>query len=114
MRLELTGRHIEITPALRKLVDAKIRRLDRLLNSRALSAQAVLTLEKNRHRADVTLHARGETFLHGYGASASWETSVGQAIDKLTQQAQKVKGKLQARKRRAAKTPASRRRATRR
>jgi putative sigma-54 modulation protein len=100
MRLELTGRHIEITPALRRLVDTKLAKLERVLNDSALSAQAVLTQEKHRHRADITLHARGEKFLHGVGSSGSWEASVGAAIEKITQQAQKVKGKWQERKRR--------------
>ena len=102
MRLELTGRHIEITPVLRRLVDIKLAKLERLLNDSAVSAQAVLTREKHRHRADITLHARGEKFLHGVGNSGSWETSVTEAIDKITQQAQKVKGKWQERKRRGA------------
>ncbi len=100
MRLELTGRHVEITPTLRRLVDTKLARLERLLNHRALSAQAVLTREKHRHRADITLHARGEKFLHGVGDSGSWETSLALAIDKIAQQASKVKGKWQERKRR--------------
>jgi putative sigma-54 modulation protein len=98
MRLELTGRHIDITPGLRRLVEGKLGKLERLLNDRAVSAHAVLTREKHRHRADITLHARGEKFLHGVGASAAWEASVGQAIEKLTQQALKLKGKYQARK----------------
>ena len=102
MRLELTGRHIEITPVLRRLVDTKLAKLERLLNDSAVSAQAVLTREKHRHRADITLHARGEKFLHGVGNSGSWETSLTEAIDKITQQAQKVKGKWQERKRRGA------------
>ena len=72
MRLELTGRHVDIT-ALRRLVDTKLAKLERLLNDSAVSAQAVLTREKNRHRADITLHARGEKFLHGVGESGSWE-----------------------------------------
>jgi putative sigma-54 modulation protein len=100
MRLELTGRHVEITPALRRLVDAKLVKLDRLLNASAVSAQAVLTLEKNRRRADITVHTRGEKFLHGDGASNSWAASVGEAIDKISQQALKIKGKWQGRKRR--------------
>ena len=100
MRLELTGRHTEITPVLRRLVDAKLAKLERLLNDSAVSAQAVLTREKHRHRADITLHTRGEKFLHGVGNSGSWETSVTEAIDKITQQAQRVKGKWQERKRR--------------
>ena len=99
MRLELTGRHVDITPTLRRLVDTKLAKLERMLNDSAVSAQAVLTREKYRHRTEITLHARGEKFLHGVGNSAAWETSVSQAIDKITQQAQKVKGKWQERRR---------------
>jgi putative sigma-54 modulation protein len=102
MRLELTGRHVDITPTLRRLVEAKLAKLERLLNDSAVSAQVVLTREKHRHRADITLHARGEKFLHGVGTTSSWEESLANAIDKLCQQAQKVKGKWQERKRRDA------------
>jgi putative sigma-54 modulation protein len=102
MRLELKGRHLEVTPALRRTIDTKLTRLERLLNDSAISAQIVLTLEKRRRRADITLHARGEKFLHGYGMSmASWNNSISQAIDRIAQQAQKVKGKWDGRKRRA-------------
>jgi putative sigma-54 modulation protein len=100
MRLELTGRHVSITPALRRLVDSKLAKIERLLNDSAVSAQAVLTRERHRHRADITLHARGEKFLHGVGTTPSWETSVCEAIAKISQQAHKVKGKWQGRKRR--------------
>jgi len=99
MRLELTGRHVDITPALRRLVETKIGKLERVLNDSAVSAQAVLTREKHRHRTDITLHARGEKFFHGVGDSASWEASLTAAIGKISQQAQKVKGKWQGRKR---------------
>jgi putative sigma-54 modulation protein len=99
MRLELTGRHVEITPAIRRLVDTKLGKLERLLNDSAVSAQAVLTREKHRHRADITVHARGEKFLHGVGDSNTWEASLSTAIDRISQQALKVKGKWQERKR---------------
>src|SRR5262245_55565191 len=100
MRFELTGRHVDITPALRRLVEGKLAKLERMLNDSAVSAQAVLTREKHRHRADITLHARGEKFLHGVGSAVAWEPSVSMAIEKITQQAHKVKGKWQERKRR--------------
>ena len=103
MRVELTGRHVDITPSLRRLVDRKLTRLERVLNDSALSAQVVLTDEKRGRRADVTLHARGEKFLHGDGESAAWETSLTQAFDKIAKQAQKVKGKWQEWKRRGVK-----------
>ncbi len=101
MRLELTGRHVDITPTLRRLVDTKLAKLERMLNDSVVSAQAVLTREKHRHRTDITLHARGEKFLHGVGDSGTWEASVSAAIEKITQQAHKIKGKWQERKRRA-------------
>jgi len=103
MRLELTGRHVEVTPALRRLVDRKLVRLERMMNDSAVSAQVVLTSEKRGRRADVTLHARGEKFLHGVGDSAAWETSLSQAIDKIVQQARKVNSKWQEPKRRSVK-----------
>ena len=104
MRLELTGRHIDITPALRRLVDTKLARLERMLKDAAVSAQVVLTREKHNHRADVTLHARGEKFLHGVGLASAWEPSITAAVDKIAQQAQRVKGKWQERKRHGGKT----------
>jgi len=76
------------------------------MNDSALSAQVVLTREKNSRRADITLHARGEKFLHGVGAANSdWPQALSEAIDKITQQAQKVKGKWQERKRRGRRVP---------
>src|SRR5262245_17708543 len=104
MRLELTGRHVEITPALRKMVTLKLARLERMLNDSALSAQVVLTDEKRGRRADVMLHARGEKFLHGVATTRQWTSSVNDAVYKLVQQAQRVKGKWHGRKRSTART----------
>lgn len=100
MRLELTGRHFVVTPAVRRLVERKLARLERMLNDAALSAQVVLAVEKHQRRADVTLHARDEKFLHAVGVGAVWEAAMGDAIEKLQQQAQKIKGKWKERKRR--------------
>lgn len=109
MRLELTGRHVDITPGVRRIVEGKLARLERMLNDSAVSAQVVLSREKTGSRADVTLHARGEKFLHGAGRADNLPVAVAEAIEKIVQQAHKVKGKWQARKRRgpARETPAA-------
>src|SRR4249920_428899 len=103
MRLELTGRHLDITPSLRRLVTLKVGKLERLLNDNAVSAQVVLAREKHRHCTEITLHARGEKFLHSVSDAGSWEASMAAAIDKLAQQALTIKGKWQTRKRRGGK-----------
>ena len=105
MRLELRGHHAAVTPGLRRFVEEKLSKLERLLNDRAVSAHAILSVEKRRHIADITLHARGERFLHGLGESDNWETSLTQAIAKISHQAQKLKTR-QKEKRHGLKAPA--------
>ena len=93
MRLELTGRHITITTPIKKLVEQRIAHVLRVLNDSALSAQVVLTKEKTRAHADVTLHARGEHFLHGEATGRDVQAALGAAADKVDRQAQKLKSK---------------------
>jgi putative sigma-54 modulation protein len=102
MRLELTGRHVEVTPDLRKKVEKGLAKLDRRLEGGVVSVQAVLTLEKYRHRSDFTVHTRGDHFLHGIAATNAWASSIAGAIEKIEQQLARMKGKWQGRKRRAA------------
>jgi putative sigma-54 modulation protein len=100
MRLELTGRHLAITPAIRALVEERLDYTLRLLNDSAVSAHVVLTREKARVRAELTLHARRERFLHAEATGQSVELSLNAAADKVDHQAQKLKGKRDGRKRR--------------
>ena len=106
MRLELTGRNVDITAGVRRIVEAKLARIERMLNNSAVSAQVVLSREKTGSRADVTLHARGEKFLHGAGRGENFGAAMTAAVEKLANQAQTVKGKWQERKRRGPKAAA--------
>jgi putative sigma-54 modulation protein len=99
MRLDITGRHVDITPTLRQLIERRLDRVERLLNDSALSATVILTLEKYRHRTEIILHARGDKLMRGLGEGNAWNLSVRQAIEKVEQQAKKVKGKWSERKR---------------
>jgi putative sigma-54 modulation protein len=101
MRLVLTGRNLEITPALRQLVERRLQKLQRMLNDSVVSTQVVLTLEKYRHVSEITLHARGDHMLHGVGNATTWELSLKRGIDKISQQAHTLKDKWRSRKRRA-------------
>jgi len=99
MRLTLTGRHIEITSGLRRLVEKKVARLDRVFGSKAVSGQVELYLEKFRRVAEIHVHAGGDHMLQGKAESTSWNESVSEAIDRIIQQAERVKGKWDTRKR---------------
>src|SRR6185295_11185691 len=99
MRLELTARHFTIPAPVRKLAEQRLGRVLRPLNDGAVSAQIVVTREKTRFHAEVTLHARGEHFLHGEATGRDAATALGASIDKIERQVQKLKSKWTERKR---------------
>lgn len=99
MRLTVTGRHVVITPGLHQLVEKKLTRLVRVLNTRAVSGQVELSLEKIRHVAEILVHARGGHVLQGRAVTTSWGESVAEAADRIVQQADTLKGKWETRKR---------------
>jgi len=101
MRLELTARHFTLTATLRKLVEQRLARAFRPLNDSVVSAQIVITKEKARFHAEVTLHVRGEQFLHGEATGRDAQTALSASIDKIDRQLKKLKGKWTEGKRRA-------------
>jgi putative sigma-54 modulation protein len=116
MRVELTGHQVDISPGLRNLVDRKLAKIHRVLNDAGLSAGVVVKKERIKNVVEITLHARGERFMHAVGKAPTWQTAMTAAISKLMHQTEKVKGVWQERKRRGAaarsvKTPRAARKA---
>jgi putative sigma-54 modulation protein len=99
MRVDVTGRHVEITAPLRNLINQRLAKLERLLNDNVVSAGVILTKEKYRHRTEIVIHARGDHIMRGLGEGNAWPISVRQAAQKVEQQAQTLKGKWSERKR---------------
>jgi ribosome hibernation promoting factor len=100
MRVELTGRHVEISPGLRRLVERKLQKVNRLVNDAGVSATVVVTKEKINNVVELTLHARGEQFLHAVAKATTWETAATDVVAKVLHQAEKMKEKWHERKRR--------------
>jgi putative sigma-54 modulation protein len=93
MRVDITGRHIDITPGLRQLIDKSLARVERLLNDRAVSATVVLTKEKYRHKTEVVVHAKGDHILSGIGEGNTWPLSIRKSAAKIEHQARKLKSR---------------------
>jgi putative sigma-54 modulation protein len=89
-----------VTPGLQRLLERKLARVWRLLNDSAVSGQAVLRMQKRRHLTEISIHARGDHMLTGLGEGDTWPESVAAAVDKVTQQAQKLKERWDTRRRR--------------
>jgi putative sigma-54 modulation protein len=108
MRLDITGRHVDITPAVRAVINKRLVRLGRLLNDSAISAQVILTKEKYRLLSEIVVHARGDRILRARGEGTTWPGSLRESSGKIEQQAQTLKGKWGERKRDGAGTRAVR------
>jgi putative sigma-54 modulation protein len=84
---------VTITPAIRKSVERSLARMRRMLNDSIVSTQVVITREKSRYHAEMTLHARGDHFMHGAATGRDLTAALAAAAEKLEHQAQKLKSR---------------------
>src|SRR5215475_182964 len=99
MKVDITGRHIEITEPIRKFTTDRIERL-RGIGDDIMEAHFILTVEKHqRHVAEANIKTRHD-FHHCAEVSTDMYTSIAAVLDKLEKQILKSKGRVQARKRR--------------
>jgi putative sigma-54 modulation protein len=92
MRIDITGHHLDITPALRGYVQNKFERLARHFDH-VTDVHVVLTVSKLEHKAEATIPVN-----HGKIFADAVETDMYAAIDALTdkldRQIKKYKEKL--------------------
>lgn len=91
MRLSISARRMELTDALRAHVQNRLEKL-RFHFDRVMDADVVLTVEKHRHIAEVTLHANGVT-MFSKESSSDMYASVDAAVEKLHKQIHKFKAR---------------------
>lgn len=85
MQVEYTGRQVAVTAAHRRMGDEGIDRITKLL-PKAVAAHIVLTTEKYRKTADVTVKMRAGKIV-GFGESNNMETALREALTKAETQA---------------------------
>jgi putative sigma-54 modulation protein len=96
MQLNISGHHVELTPALREYVEEKFEKLERhsdMINS----AQVILTVEKPRQKAEATLHVNGGD-IFAIAEADNMYAAIDLMLDKLDRQVLKHKEKHVGRK----------------
>ena len=91
MNLNLTGHHLDITPALRDYVVAKLDRVSRHFDH-VIDVTVVLSVDKLQHRVEVNLHTRGKD-IHVEAVEPDMYAAIDALIDKLDRQVLKHKEK---------------------
>jgi len=92
MQVNLTGHHVEITPALKDYLNNKLTRIERHFDS-VTSIKCVLTVEKLRHKAEAKVNVTGGT-LFADAVEDDMYAAIDGLIDKLDRQIVKHKEKL--------------------
>jgi putative sigma-54 modulation protein len=92
MQLNLTGNHVEITPALRDYVQSKLTRVERHFDHMT-TVHVILSIEKQRHRAEATLHVTGAD-LFANAEDEDMYAAVDAMMDRIDRQVRRHKEKL--------------------
>ncbi len=87
MDFEYTGRHIDVTPALRAHVEEHFGKIGHLFeNASTARAHVIIDVVKNRHIAEILLHWREHT-LTARDTNADMYQALTRCIDKIEKQA---------------------------
>ncbi len=100
MEFEYTGRHVEVTPALRTHVEDHFQKLEHIFNDTTARAHVIMEVEKNRQIGEVLVHWREHT-LTATDTNADMYLALTRAIAKIEKQALKLKKKIIDRKQNA-------------
>lgn len=101
MNVVVTGRHMEMTDALRSYIEGGLGKIESHFD-KVMDADVVLEVQKHRHIAEVNLHANGVR-IHGKEASSDMYASVDAVMEKLERQVRKYKDRINQHKPRGAK-----------
>ena len=95
MKVKVIGKNIEVTEALRNIVEKKISRLDRYFGS-DVEAHTTMSVQKNNHTIEVTIPFNG-VILRAEERNEDMYISLDIVMDKLERQIRKQKTRLEKR-----------------
>lgn len=95
MEIQLTAKQLKITPALREYVQAKMGKAQKYFDH-IVWGQAFLFVEKRTHKAEMIVHAPGQTF-RALATAADLYSAIDLASDKIDAQLKKHKEKIKSR-----------------
>ena len=94
MNLNLTGIHLDVTPAIRAYVVAKLQRVTRHFDH-VIDVNVVLSVDKLRQKIEANVHVRGRE-IHAESTEPDMYAAIDALADKLDRQVVKHKEKLSA------------------
>lgn len=91
MNLQLSGHHLQITPAIRDYVSGKLERITHHFDH-VIDVSVILSVEKLQHKCEATVHVRGKD-IHCEASASDMYAAIDQLTDKLDRTVLKHKEK---------------------
>ncbi len=92
MNITITGRHLEITDALRNYVNEKVARIEGHYD-KINKVSVTLSFEKFNQKAEATLHVTGND-IHADSVKEDMYAAIDDMVDKLDRQVRHYKRKI--------------------
>lgn len=92
MQINITGHHVEVTDAIRNVVNSKLEKLNQHFPDIS-SLKVILTVEKHEQIAEVSTHFLGQDFS-AKGKNVDLYQSIAEMTNKLTSLMQRQKEKV--------------------
>jgi putative sigma-54 modulation protein len=96
MNINLTGRHLEITPAIREHVTAKLGKIKRHFDN-LIDINVILSVDKLQQKAEATVHLSGKA-IFAETDDANLYVAIDKLVDSLDRQILKHKEKNSSRR----------------
>ena len=94
MKFEYTGRHVEVSPAIRRHVEDHFKKLDHIFNGDStLNTHVIIDVEKNRQIGEIVVNWRDHR-LTAKDINADIYMALTRAMAKIEKQALKLKKKI--------------------
>lgn len=93
MNIEVTGRHIEVTPALKSHIEEQFKKIEDVFGGKASKAHFIIEVERGMSRSEVIINWRNEVLTANTAISDMYQ-SISQTVDKIEKQARKLKDKI--------------------
>lgn len=93
MNIDITGRHIDVTPALKAHIEEQFEKIEHLFDGRPPKAHVIIEVERGRHRSEVVMNWRNDVFTAESDNSDMYQ-SLSLTIGKIEKQARKLKDKV--------------------
>ncbi len=93
MNIEFTGRHIEVTPAIRSHFEEHFKKIEPIFEGKASNAHVIIEVERGLSRSELIINWRNEV-LTANSTIPDMYQSLSQTIDKIETQARRLKERV--------------------